>query len=249
MSSFSDRQSRLERLKKATEDYVNAEKKKIEDDVAALEEILDGRTGGQGLRKYPAQAASEFAESDLADFLAGREPEESSTAVAAAPVPTEQVQPETSAAAPQNYSSRKGTKIDMLVIHVTQGSKKSAVAWFKNPAAKVSAHYVVGQDGSVTSCVPEAMQAWHAANSDVNRRSVGIECEGFVDQPAMWASALYGALVRLSSDLCKRYGIPSSRVKIVGHSEVPGASHTDPGQYMPWDRFLADLQAANPGVV
>ncbi len=86
-------------------------------------------------------------------------------------------------AAQGNYSSRpRGTAIDTIVIHYTaNGSIEDTIAWFQNPANKVSAHYVVGLDGQIVLMVPVAKRAYHAGVSSlsgrtgVNAFSIGIE--------------------------------------------------------------------------
>ncbi|MBI2373767.1 MAG: N-acetylmuramoyl-L-alanine amidase [Deltaproteobacteria bacterium] len=145
------------------------------------------------------------------------------------------------AASSDNYTntSRTDADIDVVVIHTVQGSYAGCISWFQNPSASVSAHYVVRRsDGAITQMVRHEDRAWHAGNSEYNRRSIGIEHEGFIDRrdnytdPMLESSA---ALVRwLATDL----GIPLDRDHIVGHIEVPGATHTDPGPYWPWDRFM-----------
>jgi N-acetylmuramoyl-L-alanine amidase len=69
-----------------------------------------------------------------------------------------------------------------LVIHYTAGvTAANAIDWFKNPASKASAHFVLDRDGSVTQMVPTNRRAWHAGESkwgeltDINSHSIGIE--------------------------------------------------------------------------
>ena len=73
---------------------------------------------------------------------------------------------------------------ELLVVHYTAGSSaESSINWFKNPAAKASAHLVIGRDGSIVQMVPFNRVAWHAGISewlgrrDVNRFSIGIELD------------------------------------------------------------------------
>lgn len=74
--------------------------------------------------------------------------------------------------------------LDYVVIHVTQESYSKTVSIFQNPQKMVSAHYLVrSADGHVAQCVRERDVAWHAGNWDYNTRSIGIEHEGWVDQP------------------------------------------------------------------
>ncbi|MCM2389871.1 N-acetylmuramoyl-L-alanine amidase [Streptomyces albipurpureus] len=146
------------------------------------------------------------------------------------------------AAASANYtvSNRPSSySIDFVVIHVAQETFADTVSIFQNPAKQVSAHYVVGSsDGSVAQCVRERHIGWHAGNWDYNTRSVGIEHEGWVDQPAYFTHALYESSAALTASICDRYGIPKDRARIIGHHEVPGADHTDPGPLWDWGRYI-----------
>ncbi|MFD3679050.1 N-acetylmuramoyl-L-alanine amidase [Streptomyces sp. NPDC058613] len=129
-------------------------------------------------------------------------------------------------------------RVDRIVVHVTQGGFASSVDAFKNPWHKASAHYIVRQDGHVEQMVRELDVAFHAGNRSMNERSVGIEHVGFVDRPQDFTDAMYAASAVLAAGICRRYGIPADRTHIVGHSEVPGADHTDPGRHWDWDRYV-----------
>ncbi|MFJ9545228.1 N-acetylmuramoyl-L-alanine amidase [Streptomyces erythrochromogenes] len=135
-------------------------------------------------------------------------------------------------------------RVDRIVVHVTQGGFKSSVDAFKNPWHKASAHYIVRGDGHVEQMVRELDVAFHAGNRSMNERSVGIEHVGFVDRPKDFTDAMYTASARLAADICRRYGIRPDRTHIVGHSEVPGADHTDPGEHWDWDRYLRMVREA-----
>ncbi|MFJ9903677.1 N-acetylmuramoyl-L-alanine amidase [Streptomyces sp. NPDC101152] len=129
--------------------------------------------------------------------------------------------------------------LDYVVIHVTQETYTKTIRIFQNPQKAVSAHYLVrSADGHVTQCVREADVAWHAGNWDYNTRSIGIEHEGWVDQPVYFTDALYEQSARLTATVCDRYGIPKDRAHIIGHYEVPGTDHTDPGPHWDWSRYI-----------
>ncbi|PZT68505.1 N-acetylmuramoyl-L-alanine amidase [Streptomyces sp. SW4] len=134
--------------------------------------------------------------------------------------------------------------IDMVIVHVTQGSLASAVKAFQDPGHQAATHYIVGQDGRVTQMIRELDVAYHAGNRDYNERSVGIEHEGFVDRPQDFTDAMYEASARLTAGICARYGIPVDREHIIGHVEVPGTDHTDPGPHWDWDRYLKLVRRA-----
>ena len=136
-----------------------------------------------------------------------------------------------------NYAAGRSQSISTVVIHVTQGSYAGTISWFKNPDSQVSAHYVVrSSDGEVTQMVHDGDTAWHARGG--NPYSIGIEHEGFVDDPSWFTDAMYRSSAALTAWLCDTYGIPKDRAGIVGHSEVPGNDHTDPGPNWNWDFYI-----------
>ncbi len=154
------------------------------------------------------------------------------------------------AASPANY--RRADRpydyaIDRVVVHVTQGSRSSAVKAFQDPGHQAAAHYIVGADGQVTQMIRELDVAFHAGNRAFNERSVGIEHEGFVERASSFTDAMYAASARLTARICERYGIPVDREHIVGHAEVPGADHTDPGPHWDWDRYMGLVRRAASG--
>ncbi|AJF67407.1 N-acetylmuramoyl-L-alanine amidase [Streptomyces vietnamensis] len=134
--------------------------------------------------------------------------------------------------------------IDRVVIHVVQGSYASALKVFKDPSHGAAAHYVVRKDGHVAQMIRELDVAFHAGNRDMNERSIGIEHEGFVDRPQDFTAAMYEGSARLTADICARYGIPVDREHIIGHVEVEGTDHTDPGPHWDWDRYMALVRKA-----
>ncbi|MFI7404930.1 N-acetylmuramoyl-L-alanine amidase [Streptomyces sp. NPDC049541] len=145
------------------------------------------------------------------------------------------------AASPANY--RRADRpddyaIDRVIIHVTQGDFASAVKAFQDPDYKAAAHYIVRKDGHVTQMIRELDVAFQAGNREYNERGVGIEHEGFVEDRSSFTDAMYASSARLTAGICRRYGIPVDREHIIGHVEVPGTDHTDPGRYWDWDRYM-----------
>ncbi|MFD7434337.1 N-acetylmuramoyl-L-alanine amidase [Streptomyces sp. NPDC059861] len=136
--------------------------------------------------------------------------------------------------------------IDMVIVHVTQGSFDSAVKVFQDPEHGAASHYVVREDGHVAQMIRELDVAYHAGNRGYNERSVGIEHAGFVDRPQDFTDAMYTASARLTAGICRRYGIPVDREHIIGHVEVPGTDHTDPGEHWDWDRYMRLVRQAGP---
>ena len=73
---------------------------------------------------------------------------------------------------------------DTIVLHYTAGaSVNSCVNWLCNPAAKASAHLIIGKNGEVVQLVGFDTVAWHAGKSEwkgrknLNQFSVGIELD------------------------------------------------------------------------
>ena len=143
-----------------------------------------------------------------------------------------------------NQDDRDGAGIDMLVLHYTgMPSGAAAIDRLCDPAAKVSAHYTVDEDGTVYAHVPEARRAWHAGVShwagaaNINSRSIGIELVNpgheFGYRP--FPEAQIAALTTLCHGILLRHPIPSWRV--LGHSDVAPARKDDPGELFPWKRL------------
>jgi N-acetyl-anhydromuramyl-L-alanine amidase AmpD len=144
------------------------------------------------------------------------------------------------AAASGNYRvSAPPRTINRIVIHITDGGPNinGTISWFQNPNAKVSAHYVVGQDGEVVQMVEHNNVAWHARRA--NGDSIGIEhCAN--THGLMPTEQQYCASAALVSWLCDQYGIPKDRTHILGHSEADtGTSHTGcPNAVWDWEYFM-----------
>ncbi|MFC7440257.1 N-acetylmuramoyl-L-alanine amidase [Laceyella putida] len=156
------------------------------------------------------------------------------------------------AASSANYTTANresdGNAINYVIIHTTQGSYAGTISWFQNPSAQVSAHYVIrSSDGEVTQMVQNKDIAWHAGNWDYNVHSVGIEHEGYVSDPAWYTDAMYRASANLTRWLCDTYGIPKDRSHIIGHNQVPGATHTDPGPNWDWNYYMSLVNQTGGG--
>jgi len=146
-----------------------------------------------------------------------------------------------------NHDERGGAGVDMLVLHYT-GMKTAQAALDRlcDPAAKVSAHYTLDEDGTVYALVPEARRAWHAGVSfwagvsNVNARSIGIELVNpgheFGYRP--FPEAQIAALITLCQGILSRHPVPATRV--LGHSDVAPTRKEDPGELFPWKRLAEE---------
>ncbi len=138
------------------------------------------------------------------------------------------------------------TAIDCLILHYTgMTDAAAALARLTDPAAKVSAHYLIDEAGQLISMVPEARRAWHAGlshwagRSQLNDCSIGIE---LVNPGHEWGyrpftEAQYLTLERLCPPLLRRWRIPPERV--LAHSDVAPARKQDPGELFDWPRLAA----------
>ena len=133
---------------------------------------------------------------------------------------------------------------DMIVLHYTgMRTGDEALARMTDPEAKVSAHYMIEEDGRLYSLVSEERRAWHAGVSfwkgatDINAASIGIELvnPGHEFGYRAFPDAQIEALIELMDDIRSRWTVPESR--ILGHSDVAPARKTDPGELFPWKRL------------
>lgn len=140
-----------------------------------------------------------------------------------------------------NHEPRRAGVVDMLVIHYTgMADGPSALARLCDPEAKVSAHYLIEEDGRVFALVPETDRAWHAGLSswrgetDVNSRSIGIELvnPGHEFGYRRFPRPQMAALAELAKGLLVRHPIPARNV--VGHSDVAPLRKQDPGELFDW---------------
>lgn len=140
-----------------------------------------------------------------------------------------------------SHDDRRGRPLDLLVLHYTgMTSAAAALDRLCDPAAEVSAHYLVEEDGRVWRLVPDERRAWHAGRAcwagetDVNARSLGVEIVnpghefGYRDFPPEQIEAV----IELCRELVRRHAIPPARV--VGHSDVAPLRKQDPGERFPW---------------
>lgn len=138
---------------------------------------------------------------------------------------------------PNHGPRRDGLRPELVVLHYTQmADAPSALAWLCAPEAQVSAHYLIGADGTVWNLVDEAARAWHAGagswqgRGDVNSRSIGIELDNDGDSPFAWPQIR--ALQALLAGVLRRWSIPPAGV--IAHSDMAPARKIDPGPRFDW---------------
>ncbi len=144
-----------------------------------------------------------------------------------------------------NFDERHA-EIDMLILHYTgMQSGKEAIERLCDREAKVSAHYVVEENGDVYQLVDEASRAWHAGISfwrgqhHLNANSIGIEIvnPGHEFGYREFTQAQYNSIIELAATIKEAYNIPN--INIVAHSDVAPERKTDPGELFNW-KLLAE---------
>lgn len=136
------------------------------------------------------------------------------------------------------WEGRGGASINYIVIHYTDISYARTLRAFNNRESDVSAHYVIRGDGHIAQIVHEADTAWHSGNYWYNLESIGIELElDRVTNPVFTAEEYYAAAALVCA-ISARQGIPLDRSHVIGHNEVPGSTHTDPGPTWDWPHFM-----------
>lgn len=147
------------------------------------------------------------------------------------------------APSPNHGARRQGARPDMIVLHYTaMESCTAALARLCDPAAQVSAHYLLSERGRTWQLVPEERRAWHAgagrwgAVADVNSRSIGIELANTGTAP--FPAPQMTALEDLMRGIMTRWRIAPQRV--IAHSDMAPGRKSDPGPKFDWRRLALE---------
>src|ERR1700733_422901 len=141
-----------------------------------------------------------------------------------------------------NFDARDpSVPLQTIVLHYT-GLKtgEEASARLCDPASKVSAHYVIEEDGRIFQLVDEKNRAWHAGKSfwrgitDLNSTSIGIELvnPGHQFGYRAFPAAQIAALKPLLRDIMWRHKMPPSA--LLAHADIAPVRKEDPGELFPW---------------
>ena len=151
-----------------------------------------------------------------------------------------------------NFGERRGgARPSIIVIHYTaMQSCAAARDRLCDPAAEVSAHWLISEQGEAEALVPEEARAWHAGAgywagvTDVNSHSIGIELANRGNHP--FPEPQMQALEALLREIMQRWEIPPYR--IIGHSDMVPARKGDPGPRFDWRRLARQGLAIWPEV-
>ena len=140
-----------------------------------------------------------------------------------------------------NPKKRAPKKLKFIIFHYTGMKKESeAIDKLTNIQSEVSSHYLIKNDGSILTLVPDLYEAWHAGKSSwkncksLNQNSIGIEITnpGHEFGYKKFSKKQIFSLLKLSKFLIKKYKISSKN--ILGHSDIAIERKKDPGENFPW---------------
>jgi len=146
-----------------------------------------------------------------------------------------------------NHAPRPdGTVVDILVLHYTELPLQDSLDILSDATRehRVSAHYVLGEDGTVYRLVPEDRTAWHAGRSSwrgreaLNATSIGIEIVNLHGDRHDYPPQQIAALIELCRAILARHPAIEPR-NVVGHSDIAPQRKIDPGRRFPWQTLAA----------
>jgi N-acetylmuramoyl-L-alanine amidase len=144
-----------------------------------------------------------------------------------------------------NHAARQ-SPVDVLVLHYTELPLDESLNVLRDDRRpnRVSAHYVLAEDGSVYRLVPEDRVAWHAGRSHwrgreaLNATSIGIEIVNLHGDRHDYPEGQIAALIELCREIIGRHPAIEPR-NVVGHSDIAPKRKVDPGLRFPWARLAA----------
>ena len=136
--------------------------------------------------------------------------------------------------------------IDTLVLHYTELPLDQSLDILCDEARphRVSAHYVLAEDGALYRLVPEDRVAWHAGRSHwrgreaLNATSIGVEIVNLHGDRHDYPEVQMAALVELCHGIIARHPAIVPR-NVVGHSDIAPKRKIDPGLRFPWAKLAA----------
>lgn len=147
-----------------------------------------------------------------------------------------------------NYDTRRPI---LIVLHFTdQHSVRQSLSTLRgrNSGGRVSAHYLIGEDGQRYQLVSDGQRAWHGGAgrwgtiTDINSASIGIELDNDGSEP--FAPAQIDSLLVLLDDLCQRLRIPARRS--LATKTWPRRARTTLARSSPGSAWPTPVSAAGP---
>ena len=144
---------------------------------------------------------------------------------------------------PLPHCRARTEKIKYIIIHCSRSSPEKQIEHLESIG--LSAHYIIGKDGSLTKAVDPELVAYHAGDSkwydssskSLNGTSIGIE----IESPRMGQTQKSYSVQSIET-LCNlleylRYTYKIRKENILGHSDIAPARKPDPGAKFPWKKL------------
>ena len=136
-----------------------------------------------------------------------------------------------------NFNLRKPNFV--IIHHTAQDSLAQTIKTFRLQKTQVSAHYLIGDDGTIVQMLNDYLRSWHAGNgkwgknTDINSTSIGIELDNNGKEP--FSDTQIKSLLKLLTKLKKDYNIPAAN--FIGHSDIAPTRKVDPSEFFPWKKL------------
>ena len=145
-----------------------------------------------------------------------------------------------------NHAPRGDQPVDILVLHYTELPLQESLDILSDDRrdGRVSAHYVLAEEGTAYALVPEDRTAWHAGRSywrgreALNATSIGIEIVNLHGDRHDYPAPQIAALIELCRGIVARHPAIVPR-NVVGHSDIAPQRKIDPGRRFPWKTLAA----------
>nr|MDT0657186.1 peptidoglycan recognition family protein [Micromonospora sp. DSM 115978] len=120
------------------------------------------------------------------------------------------------------------TRHDGVVLHIAAGTYEGTIAWQRNPAARVSSHFVVSKSGEIAQMVDTDVIAW--TQRDGNSAWLSIENAGFL--PDALTPQQVEAAAQILARAHREYGVP---LQVTGTPARRGLGHHSMGAESDYD--------------
>ncbi len=138
---------------------------------------------------------------------------------------------------------QRDVPIDMLVLHCSSGSGEEILRILDQ--RRMSAHYILDENGELIKCVDEDKSAqhafpgfWRGSEHSPNARSIGIEISSPTLGQEAYSEKQIEKLIPFCQKIIRKYDIPA--VNVVGHSDISPLRKPDPGPAFPWKRLAKE---------
>lgn len=106
-----------------------------------------------------------------------------------------------------NHSGKRTHGVDRISPHCVVGQLTAEGIGSCFPSGReASCNYGIGTDGRVCLIVDEANRSWCTSSNANDQRAITIECASDKSEPYAMNGKVYGKLVDLCEDICRRYG-------------------------------------------